>query len=108
MSKCKNCTNLYNLSDENDVIVGKWCPKINNSPDVETERECVHYNRMTNADRIRSMSDEELAEFISKVNRTCIVDALGGDTQCDDEDVNCTECKDKFCGIQKWLQSEVE
>ena len=62
----------------------------------------------TNADRIRSMSDEELAEFISKVNRTCIVDALGGDTQCDYEDVNCTECKAKFCGIQKWLQSEVE
>lgn len=58
----------------------------------------------TNADRIRSMSDEELAEFISKVNRTCIVDALGGDTQCDYEDVNCTECKAKFCGIQKWLQ----
>ena len=62
----------------------------------------------TNADRIRSMSDEELAEFISKVNRTCIVDVLGGDTQCDYEDVNCTECKAKFCGIQKWLQSEVE
>ena len=62
----------------------------------------------TNADRIRSFSDEELEEFISKVNRTCIVDALGGDTQCDYEDVNCTECKSKFCGIQKWLQSEVE
>lgn len=67
MSKCKNCTNLYNLSDENDVIVGKWCPKINNSPDVETERECVHYNRMTNADRIRAMSDEELAELFTKL-----------------------------------------
>ena len=66
------------------------------------------YKRMTQADRIRSMSDEELAEFISKINGTCIVDALGGDTQCDDEDVNCTECKSKFCGIQKWLQSEVE
>ena len=62
----------------------------------------------SNADRIRAMSDEELAEFISKVNRTCMVDALGGDTQCDYEDVNCTECKAKFCGIQKWLQSEVE
>ena len=64
--------------------------------------------KKTNAERIRSMSDEELEEFISKVNRTCIVDALGGDTQCDYEDVNCTECKAKFCGIQKWLQSEVE
>ena len=59
----------------------------------------------TNADKIRSMSDEELEKFISKVNRTCIVNALGGDTQCDYEDVNCTECKAKICGIQKWLQS---
>lgn len=63
---------------------------------------------MTYGDKIRNMSDEELAEFISKVNRTCIVDALGGDTQCNDKDVNCTECKAKFCGIQKRLQSEVE
>ena len=109
MAKCKNCTNLYNLSDENDVIVGKGCPKINNIiPDVEAERKCRYYKCITQGDRIRSMSDEELAEFISKVNRTCIVDALGGDTQCDYEDVNCTECKAKFCGIQKWLQSEVE
>ena len=33
---------------------------------------------------------------------------LGGDTLCDYGDVNCMECKDKFGGIQKWLQSEVE
>ena len=65
MAKCKNCTNLYNLSDENDVIVGKWCPKINDSPDVEAERECRNYKCMTQADRIRSMSDEELAEFLA-------------------------------------------
>ena len=109
MAKCKNCTNLYNLSYEDDVIVGKWCPKINNNiPDVEAERKCGYYKCITQGDRIRSMSDEELEEFISKVNRTCVVDALGGDTQCDYEDVNCTECKAKFCGIQKWLQSEVE
>ena len=74
---------------------------------------CFSYDKfipiaITNADRIRSMSDEELEEFIDKVNRTCIVNALCGDTQCDYEDVNCTECKAKFCGIQKWLQSEVE
>ena len=68
MAKCKNCANLYNLSDENDVIVGKWCPKISDSPDVEAERECVHYKRMTQADRIRSFSDEELAEFIEQVS----------------------------------------
>ena len=39
MAKCKNCTNLYNLSYEDDVVVGKWCQKISDSPDVEAERE---------------------------------------------------------------------
>ena len=64
MPKCKNCKNIYNQSDENDVIVGKWCPKINDSPDIDMERDCEHYNSMTNADRIRSMSDEELQTII--------------------------------------------
>ena len=102
MAKCKNCTNLYNLSDENDVIVGKWCPKINDSPDVEAERECRNYKCMTQADRIRSMSDEELAEFLEKIvsgNR----DEIGincGNSKC--EEWKCTEC------ISKWIQSEVE
>lgn len=68
MKKCKNCNNLYNLSDENDVIVGKWCPKINDSPYIDMERECEHFKRMTQADRIRSMSDEELAEFLPIVS----------------------------------------
>ena len=63
MAKCKNCTNLYNLSDENDVVVGKWCPRINDSPDIDMKRECEHFKRMTQADCIHSMSDEELAEL---------------------------------------------
>lgn len=64
MPKCKNCNNLYNLSNKDDVIVGKWCPKINDSPHLDMERDCKHYKAMTNADRIRSMTDEELADFI--------------------------------------------
>lgn len=35
MPKCKNCNNLYNLSNKDDVIVGKWCPKINDSPHLD-------------------------------------------------------------------------
>ena len=56
----------------------------------------------TNADRIRSFSDEELAEFLEKIvsgNR----DEIGidcGNSKC--EEWKCTEC------ISKWLQSEVE
>ena len=54
MSKCKNCVNLrYN-----------WCEKVSDSPDENMERECVHFRHTTNADSIRSMTDEELAEFL--------------------------------------------
>lgn len=67
MAKCCNCKNLYNLSDEDDVIIRKWCPKINDSPHLDIERDCEHYAPMTNADRIRSMTDEELAEFLVTV-----------------------------------------
>lgn len=95
MVKCKNCTNLYNLSDENDVIVGKWCPKISDSPDVEAERECGHYKRMTRADRIRAMSDEELAEFLEKGSENWCHEMLCDSDKCD-------------CCIFSWLQSEVE
>lgn len=98
MAKCNNCTNLYNLSDENDVIVGKWCTKINDSPDIEAERECRNYKRMTNADRIRSMSDEDLA-----MNMMCPNENGLAEIDCDKcDNCNCYEC------LLKWLQSEVE
>ena len=64
--------------------------------------------KRTNADRIRSMNDEELAEFLNEINRTCIVDALNGNTMCSNKEVNCAECKFKFGGIYKWLQSEAK
>lgn len=43
MVQCRNCQNLYNLSNNDDVIVGKWCPKINDSPHEEIERDCEYY-----------------------------------------------------------------
>ena len=63
------------------------------------------YESKTQADRIRSMDDEELAEFIDKVSGTCLVDALGGKSECNTE---CRVCKIKFGSILDWLQSEVE
>ena len=56
MSKCKNCVNLRN----------NWCEKVSDSPYENMERECVHSRHMTNADRIRAMSDEELAVLIAR------------------------------------------
>lgn len=34
---------------------------------LDIERDCDHYSPMTNADRIRSMTDEELADFLVTV-----------------------------------------
>ena len=54
------------------------------------------YKRMTQADRIRAMSDEELADFMyAKDIPWC------DDSECTTE----TLCKDCF---RKWLQQEVE
>ena len=51
--KCSNCRNLVN----------DWCEKKTDSPDPTITRNCVLFEQMTNADKIRAMSDEELADF---------------------------------------------
>lgn len=61
------------------------------------------YKRMTQADRIRSMSDEELAELLDSVDNGGIR-ALYIDYPCY-ECTQKTECEDCF---KEWLQSEVE
>ena len=111
MAKCKNCNNLYNLSDDNDVIVGKWCPKVNDSPHVEIERECEYYKRMTQADRIRSMSDEELAELLYSIqNLEDKVKFCKNKIECDNILDSGKEIPDNMCKqcLVDWLQSEVE
>lgn len=98
MVQCRNCQNLYNLSNNDDVIVGKWCPKINDSPHEEIERDCEYYKSNTNADRIRSMTDEELA-----VNMMCPNENGLAEIDCDKNDnCNCYEC------LLKWLRAESE
>ena len=77
MSKCKNCVNLRN----------NWCEKVSDSPYENMERECVHFRHMTNADRIRAMSDEELARWL---------EYEGGGA--------CAE----MCGWMNWLQQPAE
>ena len=48
---CKKCNNLVN----------DWCEKVIDSPDPDMQRDCQHFCEKTNADRIRSMSDQGLA-----------------------------------------------
>ena len=55
--KCRSCFFYRN----------EWCEKIVDSPDPEEARDCNYFREMTNADRIRAMSDEELVEFIKNI-----------------------------------------
>ena len=55
--KCRSCFFYRN----------EWCEKIVDSPDPEKVRDCAYFREMTNADKIRSMSDEELALWICGV-----------------------------------------
>lgn len=52
--KCRNCFFYRN----------EWCEKIVDSPDPEEVRDCAYFREMTNADKIRSMTDEEMAKLL--------------------------------------------
>ena len=57
----------------------------------------------TNADRIRNMSDEELACVIEKI-KMC-----GGLIRTETTSAECNGCKDGYCcNVMQWLQSEAE
>lgn len=87
--KCKNCRNL--IHKESDFRF-PWCPIFDDCYDIEAERECPKFERMSNADKIRNMSDEELAERI--------VEFVKSTNEYD-------YCKDVKKWLQ-WLKSEVK
>ena len=65
--KCRNCKSLVPYESDTSVHLGAerdWCFAVMDSPDPDLERDCKYYRAMTNADRIRSMTDEELADFM--------------------------------------------
>lgn len=56
---------------------------------------------MTNADRIRNMPDDELANFLSDLTNQC-----ESNTSCNQ---HCYGCYEEYCNSEKclkWLQSE--
>ena len=67
MAKCKNCKYLDTVQNDLRSEPFKWCVCTDDSPVLDMERDCDYYTPMTNADKIRAMSDEELAEFIVNI-----------------------------------------
>ena len=74
----------------------------NNNP-RDNEPCCRCDSRHTNADRIRNMSDEDLACVIEKI-KMC-----GGLIRTETTSAECNGCKDGYCcNVIQWLQSEAE
>ena len=91
--KCRNCFFYRN----------EWCEKIVDSPDPEEARDCNYFREMTNADRIRSMTDEELVNFLMRLmgHAQCFAEGIFPYHPCP-QNHNC-----KQCGID-WLQQPAE
>lgn len=106
MAKCKNCKHLKYKDDGRERYA--WCPFIGDNPDLEFERYCGAFKKMKNADRIRNMTDGEMAEWIHN-----IVKFIGGDMEPmvnihdlvkEQDDV----IFDSYWDLLEWLQKEVE
>ena len=63
---CKKCNRLVN----------DWCEKVIDSPDQDMQRDCQHFREKTNADRIRSMTDDELNELFHDIYNAGAEDAV--------------------------------
>ena len=85
---CKKCNNLVN----------DWCEKVIDSPDPDMQRDCQHFCEKTNAQKIRAMSDEELAEMLWKTGRN--YRAVCADPVVDHDE--------QYEELVKWLQQPVE
>lgn len=98
MAKCKNCKHLCTIHDYKKEFF-KWCSLIDDCPHEDIERDCEHYSPMTNADRIRSMTDKELLDFICSIETYDEGSAKtieGGVAMC-----SVTE-------VERWLKAESE
>ena len=88
---CKKCNNLVN----------DWCEKVIDSPDHDMQRDCQYFCEKKNAQKIRAMSDEELAEFIDRCEMSDIDYAK---TFCDlcNGQYECAQCR------LDWLRQPAE
>lgn len=88
---------LYHLKHENgpiDLIVHE-----------DELKRMFKFVKQTNADRIRSMNDEELAKFTAGLSEHC----LAGIGECDCSRIETRTCYEVCEKItMKWLQSEAE
>ena len=86
---CKKCNNLVN----------DWCEKVIDSPDPDMQRDCQYFCEKTNADRIRSMTDDELNELFHEIYNAGAEDAVAYEWG---------QRTNSFEWTMDWLQQPVE
>lgn len=62
--KCRNCK--HNTLHEEDGEQYSWCEIDHDNYDIDEPMECISFKTATNAQKIRAMSDEELAKWIAR------------------------------------------
>ena len=86
---CKKCNNLVN----------DWCEKVIDSPDQDMQRDCQYFCEKTNADRVRSMKDDELNELFRDIYNAGAEDAVAYEWG---------QRTNSFEWTMEWLQQPVE
>lgn len=96
MKGCKNCPAYAKCTV---TYRGSACSALRSTYGIDTDPEII-----TNADRIRDMSDEELAEFISRIEIGDFGPQVYGKTFCDmcKGQYECDDCR------LWWLQQPAE
>lgn len=111
-------TNATYMFDKATKLYGEYTDEYarhfyNKLAELRSGIDDVHTCNCTNADRIRNMSDEKLAEFIQEMKNTCLVDFMGYadkkcEPLCEQDKISCKDCQAKAPTILEWLQSEAE
>ena len=105
ISKSRLKKELSKIPSEMGLIKKAWVMRAidkQKTQDSNNNCNCQHDSRHTNADRIRNMSDEELAELLFDKSRcdNCFAN-------CNDKD-NCPSLGSCYSRHLEWLQSEAE
>lgn len=92
--KCRNCKCNGFLTDD-DGKQFSWCHRFGDNLDINEERYCPDYTPATNADKIRAMTDDELAKRLAEI-ADCVACEMMFDMKC--------RCHHEFFSCwQAWL-----
>lgn len=101
---CKNC--VYNVlkHDSLDGTRFYWCDRYLDSYGQDRAKQCRAYKPKTNADKIRSMTDEDLSQFLCNGIENVFCDLC---TKCS---CRYAHCKDELCktNLSEWLEQTVK